>query len=163
MKQELQIDSRRAADFDFLHGRWNVRNERLQRRLAGSNDWETFDATQECRPLLAGLGNIDEFVTEWAQGFLGIALRLFNPRTRQWSIYWASNRTAVLEPPVIGSFEDGIGTFYGKDLHEGVPIDVRFIWSHITAVGARWQQAFSVDGGKTWETNWRMYMTRIEN
>jgi hypothetical protein len=147
-------------DFDFYLGRWNVRNERLRERLVESNDWETFDATQTCAPILGGLGNIDDFRTDWGGGFLGMTLRLFDPKARKWSIYWASNRAGVLEPPVVGAFENGVGTFYGRDQHKGTPVLARFIWSDITRNSARWQQAFSTDEGQSWETNWVMHMTR---
>ena len=148
-------------DFDFYHGRWLVQNERLKERLTGCNEWERFSATQHCQPILGGIGNIDDFVTEWSGGFRGMTLRLFDLRTRQWSIYWASNRDGVLEPPVVGRFENGIGTFYGRDQHKGQPVLVRFRWHEITADRAHWEQAFSSDDGQQWETNWHMHMTRL--
>jgi hypothetical protein len=90
-----------------------------------------------------------------------MSLRLYNPRTRTWSIYWTSNRIDGLEPPVVGSFDDtGVGVFEGRQELDGRPILVRFTWSNITRDGARWEQAFSPDDGKTWETNWVMTMTR---
>lgn len=148
-------------DFDFYFGRWNVHNTRLKERLVGSNDWEEFEATQECRPVIGGYGNIDDFVTDWNGGFVGMTLRLFNRETQLWSLYWSSSRTGALELPVIGRFENGIGRFEGKDFHKGRPVLQRFIWSDITPNSAHWEQALSVDEGKTWETNWRMRMTRI--
>jgi hypothetical protein len=152
-----------ARDFDFLFGRWRVHNERLRERLTGSTDWQHFDAIAECRPILGGLGNIDEFVSdEFGPGrFVGMSLRLFDRATRQWSIWWSSNRSGRLEPPVVGGFRDGVGRFEGDDVHEGVPVRVRFIWSGIGPDRASWEQAFSTDGGRTWETNWRMRMSRL--
>jgi hypothetical protein len=147
-------------DFDFLHGLWRVRNERLRTRLTGSEDWDVFEAGNDCRPLLGGLGNVDEFSTAWRGGYRGLTLRLYDPRARRWSIRWANDEDGVLEPPVYGSFEHGVGTFYGDDTHDGRPVRVRFIWDGISPVTACWQQAFSVDGGATWETNWFMRMTR---
>ncbi|TWH99467.1 hypothetical protein IP90_03082 [Luteimonas cucumeris] len=158
---DTHADNDGRHDFDFFHGRWQLRNERLKRRLQDSDDWEMFDSTQHCRPILGGLGNIDDFITDWDGGFVGMSLRLFDPRTRQWSIYWASNRTGMLEAPVVGRFEHGVGTFVGRDLHEGRAVLQRFIWSDITASSALWQQALSVDDGRSWETNWIMRMTRI--
>lgn len=158
-------DGRR--DFDFYFGKWQLRNERLKARLAGCQEWEEFESAQECRPILGGLGNLDSFATDWGGGYRGMTLRLFQPATRQWSIYWASNRDGVLEPPVLGSFKDGVGTFCGRDQHNGTPVLVRFVWSGIvvTAAGvaekAHWAQAFSTDEGATWEENWRMEMTRV--
>jgi len=148
-------------DFDFYHGRWQVRNERLKERLVGCSEWEHFPATQYCQPILDGVGNIDDFITEWGSGFRGMTLRLFDLNTRQWSIYWASNRTGVLEAPVVGCFKDGVGRFYGRDQHNGQPVLVRFLWHEITADRAHWEQAFSIDDGQHWETNWHMRMTRL--
>lgn len=147
-------------DFDFLFGRWIVHNERLVARLVGSTDWERFTATNDCRPILGGVGNVDEFVTAWGGGFRGATIRLFDLERAQWSIYWASNRTGLLDPPMVGRFDGGVGSFFGHDHHQGTPVRVRFVWSEITAVHALWQQAFSTDDGATWETNWRMAMTR---
>lgn len=150
-----------SRDFDFWFGRWHVANERLKERLVGSTEWERFEATQECRPILGGVGNLDDFQTDWDGGFTGMTLRLFDLARREWSLYWASHRDGVLQPPVVGRFEDGVGTFFGRDVHQGRPVRVRFLWSEITARSALWQQAFSADEGETWETNWIMRMTRI--
>ncbi|MEZ4359187.1 MAG: hypothetical protein R3B48_03330 [Kofleriaceae bacterium] len=90
-----------------------------------------------------------------------MTLRLFAPETRTWKLYWASDRDGVLQPPVEGRFVDGVGTFLGDDVHDGTPVLVRFVWSHITATSARWEQAMSIDRGGTWEVNWRMHMTRV--
>jgi len=152
-----------AGDFDFLFGRWRVHNDRLAERLVGSTQWEQFDAIAECRPILAGSGNIDEFVTDefGSTLFVGMALRLYDSRTRQWSIHWASNRKAGLEPPVVGAFVAGVGCFEGDDTHDGMPVRVRFTWSDVASEHPRWEQAFSTDGGRTWETNWRMRLTRL--
>jgi hypothetical protein len=148
-------------DFDFLFGHWTVRNERLRERLVGATDWDVFDAVHECRPMLGGIGNVDEMVTEWSGGFRGMSVRLYDLAEHRWSIYWAANRTGTLEPPVRGRFEHDVGTFYGRDHHRDVPVLARFQWSDITDRSARWDQAFSVDDGRTWETNWRMTFTRV--
>jgi len=149
-------------DFDFIHGRWQVQNERLRARLVGSDDWEVFPATDECRSLLGGIGNLEEFHTEWNGGYEGLALRLYDLASRQWRIYWSSNCSGVLDPPVSGRFENGVGTFHGEDRHEDRPVRVRFLWSHSSANAAHWQQAFSVDEGATWETNWHMWFRRLD-
>lgn len=148
-------------DFDFYVGRWHVHNQRLKQRWVGSQAWDVFDATDECRPILGGLGTIDEYVTDhYGERLIGNTLRLFDPNSRQWSAYWVSNRSGILEPAVIGKFEDGIGTFVGKDVDAGAPVLVRYLWTEITATRAKWDQAYSRDDGKTWETNWIMRMTR---
>ncbi|MFC3552338.1 hypothetical protein ACFOLC_15135 [Lysobacter cavernae] len=148
-------------DFDFYHGRWRVQNRRLRRRLAGSDDWDEFEATDECRPVLAGLGSVDHYVTAWGGGITGFALRLYRPQTRQWFVYWASDRDGVLEPPLVGAFADGVGVFEGSEAHEGRMLPSRATWSRITADSVHWQQALSPDNGRSWETNWVMQMTRI--
>src|SRR5262245_49741413 len=98
-----------SHDFDFQTGRWRVRNERLVTRLQGCTEWETFEAAVSARLLPGGLGNTDEYLTDHWPGFAGMSLRIYSRETGQWSIYWASNRTGALEPPVVGSFAGGVG------------------------------------------------------
>jgi hypothetical protein len=148
-----------ARDFDFLMGRWKVHNRRLKERLKGSTEWVEFEATNAARPILQGLGNEDEYRTDFWPGFVGMSFRFFNPATKQWAIYWADSKRGTLEPPVFGSFAGDTGVFEGADTFEGRPIRVRYTWTRGTA-RARWEQAFSEDGGKGWETNWVMEMTR---
>ena len=149
-----------ARDFDFWMGRWYVQNRRLRERLAGSDDWEEFEATVVARMLLDGVGNEDEFRTDHDGGFVGMSFRFFDPETKLWSIYWAdSRRSGVLDPPVFGSFSGDTGSFEGEDTFAGRPILVRFTWSGITTRTPRWEQSFSDDGGETWETNWIMDFT----
>ena len=150
-----------ARDFDFWIGRWNVKNRRLRERLKGSDEWDTFDATCVARPLAGGLGNEDEYRTDVDGGFVGLTFRLFDPKAQRWSLYWADSRRGVLDPPVVGSFSGDVGTFEGEDTFEGRPIRVRFVWTRISPQRARWEQAFSADGGSTWEPNWVMEMTRV--
>jgi len=146
-----------AQDFDFFIGRWTVHNRRLTERLAGSDEWEEFEATSVAHPILGGLGNEDEFRTRHAGGFIGMSFRFFDPAKRRWSIYWAdSRRPGELDPPVFGTFTGDVGLFEGEDVFEGRPILVRFIWSGTRTRTPRWEQAFSTDGGETWETNWIM-------
>lgn len=146
--------------FDFLHGFWHVRNRRLLKRLADCNEWEEFDATSDCHSILDGAGNQDEFRSPHRPGFVGMSLRLFDPAAQRWSIYWADNQSVELQPPVHGSFADGTGIFEGDDVFAGKPIRVRFIWSNTHSATPRWEQAFSLDGGKSWETNWIMDFRR---
>lgn len=150
-----------SHDFDFLFGQWRIHNQRLKQRLVGCTDWEQFDAIGDCAPILGGIGNMDSFESDWGGDFRGMTLRLFDLKSKQWSLYWASNRSGVLEPPVVGAFQNGIGRFEGADEHLGKTVLARFIWSHITPTSAHWEQALSDDDGQTWETNWRMRMTRI--
>ena len=162
MTETAQLEST-ARDFDFWHGTWHVRNRRLKRRLAGSDDWEEFEATATVRQILDGLGNEDEFRTDHDGGFVGMSFRFFDPAKRRWSIYWAdSRRPGELDPPLHGVFAGDVGLFHGEDVHKGRPVLVRFTWSGVTTETPRWEQAFSEDGGRTWETNWVMDFTRAE-
>jgi hypothetical protein len=149
-----------ASDFDFWPGEWHVHNRWLRERLAGSDEWEEYEATSSAWKILDGLGNADEFRTDHNGGFTGMSFRCFDPKTRQWSIYWAdSRRPGLLDPPVFGSFAGDIGVFEGDDTFGGRPIRVRFTWSRVTTPTPRWEQAFSEDGGESWETNWVMDFT----
>jgi hypothetical protein len=146
-------------DFDFLMGTWSVRSRRLRERLAGCEEWIEFDASLTAWPLLDGYGNGDAFRADWGDGLAGTTLRLFDPKTRLWSIYWAGKANPVLDAPVVGAFDGDQGVFEAEDVFDGRPILVRFIWTRGTT--PRWEQAFSEDGGRTWETNWVMDYTRI--
>ncbi|TIM05539.1 MAG: DUF1579 domain-containing protein [Mesorhizobium sp.] len=150
------------ADFDFFFGRWNVSHRRLQERLQGDTNWDVFGGTCEVRPILGGLGNVDDNVIELPGGaYRAATLRTFDPATRQWSIRWIDGRSpATIDIPMRGAFEAGVGTFLCEDVFDGRDIQVRFLWSRITEKSARWEQAFSADGGKTWETNWIMDFAR---
>ncbi len=158
-QDDTQNDGRR--DFDFHLGLCRVHNERLARRLEGCTEWQEFEATIESQNVIGGLGNIHFFhAPDHPAGPVeAMGLRFFDPRTRLWSIHWVDNRICQLDPPVVGRFEGGRGEFLGDDTFAGKPIRVRFIWSDITPTSSRWEQAFSPDGGKTWETNWRMFLT----
>jgi len=158
------VQTRNAVhDFDFFYGRWQIHNRRLLKRMEGCTEWVEFEATAECRPILNGLGNIDNYLTDYWDDFEGMSLRFYLPETQQWCIYWTDTRQiGLLLPPVVGSFKDGVGVFEGPDTFNGKPIMVRFIWSKITPISAQWEQAFSDDNGKTWETNWVNTFTRVE-
>ena len=150
-----------ASDFDFFFGSWTVRNRYLGERLRGSDDWDEFEATSEARALPGVLGNEDEFRTEALGGFVGMSFRFFDPEAERWSIYWAdSRRPGVLDPPVLGAFANGSGVFEGTDVLAGKPILVRFTWTDVDTGAPRWEQAFSGDGGESWELNWVMEFTR---
>ena len=147
------------GDFDFLFGTWDAVGRRLAKPLAGSDEWSELTGTLRCEPLFGGAANFDE-ISFPNQGFAGLTLRLFDPEREEWWLYWVNSRRTSIEPPVVGRFSGGRGEFYGDDTYESTPSRVRYIWSDITPTSARWQQAFSVDGEKTWETNWIMEFTR---
>lgn len=157
-----------ANDFDFFVGTWASTQRRLKHRLQGSDEWETFDATVTMAKLPGGTANFDTMVAPaWRPGWTGMTLRVFNPATNLWSIFWFTNdgggldpKTGQLDPPVVGRFDGDIGTFECDDRFEGQPIRVRYCWTRLGADAARWEQAFSPDGGQTWEVNWRVEFTR---
>lgn len=144
-----------SKDFDFFIGSWKIHNRFLKGRLRGSTEWIEFDATSVVQHVLGGLGNFDQYK---AKGVEGMTLRLFNPATGDWSIYWADNvRPGSLQPPMIGRFSGDTGEFFGDEEVDGRKVLCRFLWTRSDS--PRWEQAFSDDGGKTWETNWIMTFT----
>jgi hypothetical protein len=149
-------------DFDFLFGSWNIRNRYLKGRLQHSTEWVEFDARSDVTPLLDGFGHLDRYsAIRDDAAFEGMTLRLFDPATGEWSIHWAdTGRARTLLPPMVGRFIGGVGEFYGDETVDGKVVRCRFLWTHPTTDSARWEQAFSDDGGKTWETNWIMSLTR---
>jgi hypothetical protein len=161
--QETQVRNG-AADFDFLIGEWSVRHRRLERRLVGDTSWIEFTGRASARKVLDGLGNFDEMTVNVPSGlYYGATLRLFNPSTGLWSIHWMDSRHPALDPPMAGRFCQGRGLFYGDDTFEGQAIRVRFIWSVLSADACRWEQAFSPDEERSWETNWTMDFTRLRS
>lgn len=146
-----------ATDFDFLIGDWTIANEKLAARFAGSTEWIHFPAVTTCRKILNGSGNVDEMLL-LDSDFVGVSLRVFNPADGLWSIHWVDNDRHRVLPPIVGKFENGVGSFYGDEEHEGRTVLARFRWTSESRA-ARWEQAFSADGGETWETNWVMKFT----
>lgn len=143
------------ADFDFFIGSWKLRNRCLREWLQGSTSWEEFGGVSVSRKILGGLGHIEEVTLERASGVAEeLIVRLFDPQTQQWSIYEADSTSGFDPRPVIGAFKDGRIEGYSHQPWEGKYIFRRVIWSEITATSFHWEQAFSADGGKTWETNW---------
>jgi hypothetical protein len=151
-------------DFDFLIGTWRGRNRRLRERLVGSTDWESFEGRLVTRTILGGSGNVDEATLYLQSGEAeGVNLRLYNPDTGEWSIYWASAAGAKdLFPPMVGRFADGRGVFYSYEPVAGRHVFARAVYTDISEGGFRWEQALSTDGGRSWETNWTCDFTRDE-
>jgi len=149
-----------ANNFDFFVGRWTSKQRRLREVLTGSDDWYEFPGVSECWSVLGGAGNFDE-VTFPTLGTGGVTLRLYDQTTDEWSLYWASSKAGLAMPPQVGRFDDnGRGVFLADDVYNGRPVKVVYIWSDITEESCRWEQAFSVDEGVTWETNWVSDFTR---
>jgi hypothetical protein len=144
-----------SSDFDYLVGKWNIRNRTLKQQFAGSNDWEEFDATQELRQILLGLGNMDIFHTEIdGKPFEGLTVRLFDPVTRLWTIYWADSNAMKLDDGKVGSFDGDIGEFFGREVVSGQDVIVKFHWDKRNPKAPVYSRAFSLDAGQTWEWNW---------
>lgn len=149
------------ADFDFLEGNWNIRNKKLKSRLTNCNDWLEFDATHEMRKVLAGIGNVENFCAIINGAYYeGMGVRLFNPSTRLWSIYWSDSNSGIMETPVVGSFDKNVGSFFCKDIFMGREILMQFQFDAANPDKPIWSQAFSPDNGKTWERNWYMYFSK---
>lgn len=141
-------------DFDYLIGDWKLKNRKLKSRLTHSNEWISFESAVQMHQILDGVGNIDKY-TENVSGkpYEGVALRLFDTRTKLWSIYWADSNSGALDPPVVGSFANRIGHFFARDTYKGQNIIVVFRWDVRNPERPIWSQAFSTDEGKTWEWN----------
>ena len=152
----MQHDGRH--DFDFEVGSWKAHVKVLSNRLSHSTDWEEFSGTAVTRtlPMFEGWNEselqVDSLTSGKHSALLGV--RLYNPSTHQWAIYGANIKNGIFDPPMIGGFQNDRGEFYAQDTLEGRPIFVRFIWQIIDSTHAHLEQAFSDDGGKTWETNW---------
>jgi hypothetical protein len=153
-------------DFDFIAGTWRVANRRMDNPLADeAPTWSEFESNVESRPILAGLGNVDTYVVSDFPGrglFHGFALRLFDPRSRLWRIWWASTASdGQLDTPVMGRFSHGTGQFECDDALGGRAVRVRYSWTDITVGSARWEQAYSFDAGTSFTTNWVMQFRRV--
>jgi hypothetical protein len=149
-----------VRDFDFLRGEWHVRHRFLR---AATRDWAEADGTCSNRPLMDGRANLEEhWMNAQAGAYRALGLRSYDPKTARWAIWWLDGRTphGEIDPPLKGSFAKGVGTFFGRTILNGRPAGIRFIWSQITPTSAHWEQAYSLDDGKTWETVWTMEFRR---
>lgn len=152
-------------DFDFIHGSWTVRNRKLADMTDPScTSWVEFATTSSAQPIFGGLSHLDRIIAgPDAPGgpWEGLTLRQFDPADRMWRIWWASSRNpGRLDPPLAGSFRDGVGTFDGEDDLIGRAIRIRFRWTNPGADRAEWSQEFSYDDGTTWYLTWTMSFTR---
>ena len=151
-------------DFDFIIGDWRVSHRRLNARLQGCKDWTEFRGTSSTRKILGGFGNIEDNVLQFPDGDVrAVAIRSYDPGKRSWAIWWLDGRAPHnLDTPVVGSFSGTVGTFLANDVLDGRPIQVRFLWRTRPGSNPTWEQAFSADGGTSWETNWTMEFQRKE-
>lgn len=151
-------------DFDFLLGAWNVEHRRLKKRLAGNNEWEEFGGFTRWQPILGGIANFNDSVVNRPTGtYRGLGMRAFDAKTGHWADWYLDGRDPTkIDVHGVGRFAGGVGTFLSDDTFEGKPIKVRGRFSSISSDVAQWEQAFSPDGGKTWETNYVMRYLRTE-
>ena len=150
-------------DFDFEIGTWKTHLRRLQHPLTGSTTWVEYEGTTVVRKVWEGRANLVELDVNGPTGHLeGLSLRLYNPEARQWSLNFSNVKSGTLSPPTIGEFKDGRGEFFGQETLNGRAILVRFVISEITPNSCRFEQAFSEDGGRTWEVNWIATDTRLK-
>ncbi len=141
-------------DFDFHFGKWKTHIQRLPHPLSGSTAWVKMEGTVVVRTIWDGRGNLEEIEADGADGhFEGTTLFLYNPGSHQWSQTFASSASGVLGAPEIGEFKNGRGEVYSQEVYNGRTVLVRGTWSEIKADSHRFEQAYSDDGGKTWETN----------
>ena len=152
-----------AADFDFFIGDWQVAHKRLKERLKDCLEWDSFSGSCRTKKILGGAGNFDDNVLHMPNDtYHAATLRTFNAETGLWSIWWLDGRHPdQLDSPMRGQFIDGVGIFYADDMLNGQAIRVRFLWIRPSADQPRWEQAFSIDAGTTWETNWVMDFTKV--
>ena len=150
-------------DFDPLIGSWKYHLKRRVHPLTGSTAWVDFEGTGTYRKLWDGRANLDEAEFDSPSGHIeGLTLRLYNPQSHQWSLYWANADKGILDVPQIGEFKDGLGEFYAQDTINGKSILIRFQWSNMNGSAPHFEQSFSADGGKTWEVNWITDQTRVK-
>jgi hypothetical protein len=153
-----------ASFFDFEVGTWNVRMRRrtLDADLRPVDDWEAFDATVEMRQIMGGLGNVEDVTMYTARGVMRAAgSRFYNPRTKEWHIYWSREGDGVWQPPMVGGFavENGM-LIVNDELYEGKPVRTCYMWRDVHTERPYWEQNFSNDGGTTWTCNWTMEFSR---
>lgn len=150
-------------DFDFIIGSWHVNHRRLNERFSGCTEWTEFIGETTTRKILQGYGNLEDNLLHFpGQEIRAVALRSFDPSTGKWAIWWLDGRFPhSLDVPVVGEFVGDIGTFIANDTLNGIPIVVRFVWNKNNGGNPHWEQAFSQDGGVTWEVNWVMEFVRV--
>src|ERR1700690_2362456 len=150
-------------DFDPLLGSWKYHLKRLMHPLTGSTNWVEFDGTGVCYKIWDGRSQMDtiELDSPDAGHIEGLTLRLYNPQSHQWRLYWANSKIGIIDPPQVGEFKNGRGEFFAQDTINGKTILSRFAWTNTTTDTPHFEQSFSDDGGKTWEVNWITDQTRV--
>jgi hypothetical protein len=150
-------------DFDFEIGTWKTHVARLQHPLSGSSTWVEYEGTSVVRKIWDGRANLVELEVTGPAGHIeALSLRLYNPVSHQWSLNFSNGASGTLGQPTIGEFKDGRGEFYDQESFGERAILVRFVVKDISADSCHFEQAFSGDGGKTWEVNWIATDTRVQ-
>jgi hypothetical protein len=144
------------TDFNYLIGKWVMKNKHLNARLANCKEYTEFESTVENHAGLQGNGDFDVVLRTRPDGtvYEGRTIRTFDPETKLWRLYWIDSNGGAIDPPVVGSFNGNIGLFFGKDFQVGRPVIVVFKWDKTDPEHPKWSQAFSDDNGKTWEWNY---------
>lgn len=151
-------------DFDFEIGTWKTRLTRRLRPLTGSNEWVDYEGTSVVRKVWNGNANLLELDVTGPTGKIqALSLRLYNPESRQWSLNFSNSGGGTMSVPTVGEFRNGRGEFFNQETLNGRAILVRFIIACPNADTCRFEQSFSDDGGKTWESNWIAIDTRIKD
>lgn len=151
-------------DFDFEIGTWRTHLKRLLHPLTGSSEWTEYEGTTVVSKIWSGTANLVELDVSGPSGRIeALSLRLYNPESGQWSLNFANSRSGALSQPTIGEFKNNRGEFYDQEMLNGRAILVRFVISDIKPDSCHFEQAFSADGGKTWEPNWIATDTRIKD
>ena len=151
-----------SHDFDFEFGDWTMQLKRLVKPLSGSKEWVEYEGSSVVHRIWGGAANVGEIDISGPAGRIqGMSVRVYNPQSGQWGVSFASARGGQLGQPMIGGFKDGRGEFYNQETFNDRAIFVRFVFSEITARSFRIEQAFSDDGGKTWETNWISTFSKV--
>jgi hypothetical protein len=149
-------------DFEPLLGSWNYHLKRRLKPLTGSTQWVDLRGRGQCMPLWHGRAQLDSFNAEGSTGHIeGLTLRLYNPKTHEWRLYWANSKDGLIVVPQIGQFKAGHGEFYAQDTLDDKSILVKFDWSALTSASPHFEQSFSNDGGKNWEGNWITDQIRV--
>jgi hypothetical protein len=164
-KNSLQHTERDGQhDFDFEIGAWETHLRRLVHPLTGSTTWIEYEGTTVVRQVWNGRANLVELEADGPGGhFECLNLRLYNPESHQWSLNFAGSTGGALSQPTISEFKHGRGEFFDQETMNGRAIFVRFVISDITPDSCRFEQAFSDDGGKTWEVNWIATDARVKD
>lgn len=161
--QQMNAQRDGQHDFDPLIGSWKYHLKKLLHPLTGSTTWAEFDGTGVCYKIWDGRSQMDtiELDSPDTGHIEGLTLRLYNPQSHQWRLYWANSKIGILDPPQIGEFKNGRGEFFAQDTINGKVVLIRFVWTNMNTSSPHFEQSFSDDGGKTWEVNWITDQTRV--